>query len=79
MGKLESSPPHLASSAHALPWHGHITVLTIALQYRRLGYARLLTQQLERACNQANAWFVDLYVRASKSVRSLPRLQRRFT
>ena len=65
MGKLESSPPHLAQSAHALPWHGHITVLTIAPQYRRLGYARLLTQQLERACNQANAWFVDLYVRAS--------------
>jgi N-terminal acetyltransferase B complex catalytic subunit len=68
MGKLEASPPHLSSSPHALPRHGHITVLTIAPQYRRLGYARLLTEQLERACNQANAWFVDLYVRSSNDL-----------
>jgi len=68
MGKLESSPPHLSSSPHYLPWHGHITVLTIAPQYRRLGYARLLTEQLERACNQSDAWFVDLYVRSSNDL-----------
>jgi len=65
MGKLESSPAHIASTPHALPWHGHITVLTVAPQYRHLGYARLLIEQLERSCNQANAWFVDLYVRSS--------------
>jgi N-terminal acetyltransferase B complex catalytic subunit len=68
MGKLDASPPHLSSAPHALPWHGHITVLTIAPQYRRLGYARLLTEQLERACNQSNAWFVDLYVRSSNDL-----------
>ncbi len=68
MGKLESSPPHLSNSPHYLPWHGHITVLTIAPQYRRLGYASLLTRQLEIACNQSDAWFVDLYVRSSNDL-----------
>lgn len=48
-----------------MPWHGHITALTIAPQYRRLGYGKLLSQSLEKACNQQNAWFVDLFVRAS--------------
>ena len=68
MGKVESSPTQYQNSPHALPWHGHITVLTIAPQYRRLGYATLLTKALERACNQQNAWFVDLYVRASNTL-----------
>ena len=68
MGKLESSPAHLASSPHYLPWHGHITVLTIAPPYRRLGYAKLLTAALERACAAQDAWFVDLYVRESNEL-----------
>ena len=41
--------------------------MTIAPQYRRLGYARLLTRALEKACEQQNAWFVDLFVRESNN------------
>lgn len=55
------------NSPHYLPWHGHITALTIAPQYRRLGYAKLLTRALEEACNQQDAWFVDLFVRQSNT------------
>ena len=62
IGKLETSPPH---HPHPLPWHGHITVLTVSPQHRRQGYARLLTDALETSCNAANAFFVDLYVRES--------------
>ena len=65
IGKVESSPAHLQKSEHYLPWHGHITALTIAPAYRRLGYGKLLSQSLEKACNQQNAWFVDLFVRES--------------
>ncbi len=65
IGKVESSPTHLQNSEHYLPWHGHITALTIAPAYRRLGYGKLLTESLEKACEQQNAWFVDLFVRES--------------
>ena len=68
MGKVESSPTHMMRSPHALPWHGHITVLTVAPQYRRQGYARLLTEALEKQCDQKEGWFIDLYVRASNSL-----------
>ena len=68
MGKLETQPASLRSSPHYTPWHGHITVLTVAPQYRRMGYARLLCRALEDACDAQNAWFVDLYVRASNQV-----------
>lgn len=64
MGKLETAPRD-QGARDPLPWHGHITILTVAPSYRRLGYARLLTSALERTCNQSQAWFVDLYVRAS--------------
>ena len=53
------------ASPHFLPWHGHITALTIAPQYRRLGYGKLLSESLEKACEAQNAWFVDLFVRQS--------------
>ena len=68
MGKVESSPAQLQNSPNALPWHGHITVLTVAPQYRRMGYATLLSKALEEACEKQNAWFVDLYVRASNKL-----------
>lgn len=67
MGKLESSPPNHPTLS-PLPWHGHITILTVSPPYRRLGYAKLLTSSLERSCNQSSAWFVDLYVRASNTL-----------
>ncbi|KIV85376.1 hypothetical protein PV11_01076 [Exophiala sideris] len=65
IGKVETSPAHLQGTPHYLPWHGHITALSIAPQYRRLGYGKLLSESLETACNQQNAWFVDLFVRRS--------------
>ena len=65
MGKLESSPPHhqYLSPGSYLPWHGHVTALTVAPQYRRLGLAATLTEALERGCEDADAYFVDLFVR----------------
>ena len=58
----------MLSSPNALPWHGHITALTVAPNARRLGLARKLTESLEAAAEAQNAWFVDLYVRASNTV-----------
>ncbi|KAI9675120.1 MAG: hypothetical protein M1817_001528 [Caeruleum heppii] len=69
MGKLESSPPYQPkSSPHYLPWHAHITALTVAPSARRLGLARLLTESLERAGDEYDAWFVDLFVRKGNGV-----------
>lgn len=68
MGKVESQPASLRHSPHYTPWHGHITVLTVAPRYRRMGLARRLTEALEKACNQRNAYFIDLYVRASNEL-----------
>lgn len=68
MGKMESSPEMYQHSEHYLPWHAHITALTVAPPSRRLGFARLLTESLERAGGEYNAWFVDLFVRKSNKV-----------
>ncbi|KAK0735601.1 acyl-CoA N-acyltransferase [Apiosordaria backusii] len=63
MGKLESSPNVYKISEHYLPWHAHITAVTVAPEARRLGIGKLLTEQLEAAGDAGNAWFVDLFVR----------------
>lgn len=63
MGKLESSPDYFKSSPHYLPWHAHITAVTVAPEARRLGIGRLLTEQLEAAADANDAYFVDLFVR----------------
>lgn len=72
LGKLESSPfaapnppydPANNPNPNYLPWHGHITALTIAPSARRQGLASLLTRSLEAQCERENAWFVDLFVR----------------
>lgn len=63
MGKVEEDPPWRQFTEHYLPWHGHVTALTVAPQYRRLGMAQILTKALERGCEEENAWFVDLFVR----------------
>ena len=68
MGKLESSPAHAQSSPHHLPWHAHLTALTVAPASRRLGLASLLTRNLERAGDANDAWFNDLFVRESNKV-----------
>ncbi|KAH7126862.1 acyl-CoA N-acyltransferase, partial [Dendryphion nanum] len=77
LGKLESSPytspvspytPSTCPDPNYLPWHGHITALTIAPSARRLGHATRLSAALEQASDTNNAWFVDLFVRASNEI-----------
>ncbi|RAR10859.1 acyl-CoA N-acyltransferase [Stemphylium lycopersici] len=79
LGKLESSPyqppisPYKPSTTgveypNYLPWHGHITALTVAPSARRLGHATALSSALERSSDAADAWFVDLFVRATNEI-----------
>lgn len=65
MGKVESSPDAYKFSEHYLPWHAHITALTVAPDSRRHGIGKILTEQLEAAADANDAWFVDLFVRRS--------------
>lgn len=65
MAKLESSPSYYKHSPHYLPWHAHITALTVAPEARRLGIGKLLSEQLEAVADAHDAWFVDLFVRVS--------------
>lgn len=67
MGKVEEDPPWRKFTQHYLPWHGHVTALTVAPQHRRSGLAQSLTKALERGCEEQNAWFVDLFVREGNS------------
>lgn len=62
--------PSAASKSHPnyLPWHGHITALTVAPSARRLGHATALSSALERSSDAASAWFVDLFVRRSNEI-----------
>jgi N-terminal acetyltransferase B complex catalytic subunit len=68
MGKLEASPAFAQHSEHYLPFHAHITALTVAPHARRLGLARTLSQSLSESGDSYNAWFVDLFVRKSNLV-----------
>ncbi|KAI4119517.1 MAG: hypothetical protein LQ345_000579 [Seirophora villosa] len=64
--RVEEDPDYLKILGDKyLPWHGHVTALTVAPQYRQMGLAKQLTAQLDRACEQENAWFMDLFVRVS--------------
>ncbi|CZS93736.1 probable N-acetyltransferase 5 [Rhynchosporium agropyri] len=68
MGKLESSPPYAITSPHYLPFHAHITALTVSPHARRLGLARTLSSSLEVAGDEYDAYFVDLFVRKSNRI-----------
>lgn len=47
-------------------WHGHVSAVTVAPMYRRLGLAKTLMQYFEDvSIHTYNAYFVDLFVRAS--------------
>lgn len=65
MGKVESSPDAYKFSEHYLPWHAHITALTVAPEARRLGIGKILTEQLHAVADAHDSWFVDLFVRRS--------------
>ncbi|CAN0456137.1 unnamed protein product [Ectocarpus sp. 12 AP-2014] len=50
-------------------WHGHVTAVTVAPEYRRLGVAKQLMDSLETVSeNVYNAFFVDLFVRVSNTL-----------
>ncbi|XP_058790724.1 N-alpha-acetyltransferase 20 isoform X2 [Phymastichus coffea] len=49
-------------------WHGHVTALTVAPDYRRLGLAATLMTFLEDVSEKKQAYFVDLFVRVSNKV-----------
>mmetsp|Transcript_8267 Transcript_8267/g.17196 ORF Transcript_8267/g.17196 Transcript_8267/m.17196 type:complete len:182 (+) Transcript_8267:120-665(+) len=45
-------------------WHGHVSAVTVAPSYRRLGLAKTLMDDFEHLCiNTYDAYFVDLFVR----------------
>jgi N-terminal acetyltransferase B complex catalytic subunit len=67
MAKTESSPIY-QSKEHFLPWHAHITALTVAPHARRIGIARILSSSLERKGDEYEAFFIDLFVRKSNMV-----------
>jgi N-terminal acetyltransferase B complex catalytic subunit len=50
-------------------WHGHVTAVTVAPEYRRLGLAKQLMDSLEHVSEYAyNGYFVDLFVRISNAL-----------
>ncbi|XP_060594079.1 N-alpha-acetyltransferase 20-like [Ruditapes philippinarum] len=49
-------------------WHGHVTALTVAPEYRRLGLAAKLMSNLEEISEKKRCFFVDLFVRVSNKV-----------
>ena len=50
-------------------WHGHVSAVTVAPQYRRQGLARALMDQLELVTIKThNGYFVDLFVRPSNKI-----------
>ncbi|CAD6186979.1 unnamed protein product [Caenorhabditis auriculariae] len=48
-------------------WHGHVTALSVAPTYRRLGLAAKMMRTLEKISEIKNCFFVDLFVRVSNS------------
>jgi N-terminal acetyltransferase B complex catalytic subunit len=50
-------------------WHGHVTAITVAPEYRRLSLARNMMNLLERISDEVyKGFFVDLFVRCSNLV-----------
>ncbi|KAK8813362.1 hypothetical protein WA158_002954 [Blastocystis sp. Blastoise] len=50
-------------------WHGHVSVLTVANEYRRLGYSRRFMDFMEDISeNVDDAWFMDLFVRTDNKL-----------
>ena len=47
-------------------WHGHVSAVTVAPAYRRLGLAKTMMDEFEHLCiDTYSAYFVDLFVRKS--------------
>lgn len=80
LGKVEASPYpapyepydpahplYQKKFSNYLPWHAHITCLTVAPSARRLGHATRLSEALEEVGEKEKAWFVDLFVRVENT------------
>lgn len=54
------------AEGEAKSWHGHVSAVTVAPSYRRLGLAKTLMDNFEHLCiNTYHGYFVDLFVRKS--------------
>ncbi|XP_050015512.1 N-alpha-acetyltransferase 20 isoform X2 [Alexandromys fortis] len=49
-------------------WHGQVTALSVAPEFRRLGLAAKLMELLEEISERKGGFFVDLFVRVSNQV-----------
>lgn len=58
------------SEGEGLDWHSHISAVTVARDYRRLGLGKLLVDQLVLAseAQDLDCYFMDLYVRTTNKV-----------
>lgn len=53
----------------ATEWHGHVTAITVAPEYRRLSLARKMMSLLEMVSEEIyKGYFVDLYVRCANVI-----------
>lgn len=58
------------SEGQGKEWHSHITALTVSYDYRRIGLARTLVNQLVTSSedNAYNCYFMDLFVRSTNDL-----------
>ncbi|KAH8850781.1 N-terminal acetyltransferase B complex catalytic subunit NAA20 [Schistosoma japonicum] len=56
------------SEGHGVDWHGHVTALSVAPEYRRLRLATQLMLELEETSERKRCYYVDLFVRASNKL-----------
>lgn len=51
-------------------WHSHITAVTVAWDYRRIGLARYLVKELKERSEDSlyNCYFMDLFVRSTNTL-----------
>jgi N-terminal acetyltransferase B complex catalytic subunit len=57
------------AEGQGLEWHGHVTAITVAPEYRRLSLARKMMTLLELVSDEIyRGFFVDLYVRCNNIV-----------
>ncbi|KAF5367206.1 hypothetical protein D9757_012219 [Collybiopsis confluens] len=57
------------AEGQAAEWHGHVTAITVAPEYRRLSLARKMMNLLELVSNDIyRGFFVDLFVRCNNLV-----------
>nr|XP_054493090.1 N-alpha-acetyltransferase 20 isoform X1 [Agelaius phoeniceus] len=69
--KIKSLPTVMGKAEGSVAreeWHGHVTALSVAPEFRRLGLAAKLMELLEEISEKKGGFFVDLFVRVSNQV-----------